>query len=123
MLMLFMIVPIPGRSATTTTLTENGKIDLLIQFVEKSGFAFERNGKEYSSKDAAKHLRDKRQNAGNRIKTAREFIEYVASKSSMSGKEYRIRNETGKMVPVKPWLEAELARLEGKTAAPKQKLR
>ena len=47
-----------------------------------------------------------------RIKTARYFIENIASKSSMSSKEYAIRRKDGTQMASNDWLLAELKRFE-----------
>jgi hypothetical protein len=52
---------------------------------------FIRNGKEYSSKKAAGHLRMKWKKAGRRVKTIEDFIELCGSRSSISGKLYKMR--------------------------------
>jgi hypothetical protein len=52
---------------------------------------FLRNGGEYDAKKAADHLRLKLKMAGDRIKTAEDFIRLCGSKSSVSGEAYRMR--------------------------------
>src|SRR5438105_157904 len=88
-------------SGTTdgANMTENQKIESLISSVENLKDAkFIRNGKEYDSKAAADHMRNKWRYARGRIKTARDFIQLVASKSSESGQPYMIRFKDGKEV-------------------------
>jgi len=76
---------------------EKKKIEYLISSVEKLKDAkFIRNGTEYDGKEAAEHLRMKLQNDGGRVQTADDFIRLCASKSSISGKPYRIRTSDGK---------------------------
>lgn len=92
--------------------TEAQKIEKLIVFVASLPEAtFIRNGEEHKAKDAAAHLRMKREKAGNRIKTAKDFIEKVASKSSFSGKPYQIRWKNGKLQNIEEILIAELERI------------
>ncbi len=92
---------------------EPQKIEALIQAVANlQGAAFIRNGKEYTPKDAADHLRLKWRNAGGRVKTAPDFIRACASASSMSGKPYEIRLKDGRTVLARDWLWTELKRLE-----------
>ena len=96
-------------------LTEEQKIDALIAAVEKLKDArFVRNGTEYDCKAAAEHVRRKRKAAGSKIKTARQFIEQIASKSSRSGEPYKIRFKDGKEKTSGEFLAAELERLAGK---------
>ena len=76
---------------------EKKKIEFLLHEIEQlKGAKFWRNGSSYSPKQAADHLRMKwGSKAGSRVKTVRDFIEGIASKSSMSGKPYEIEFENG----------------------------
>jgi len=99
-------------------LSENEKIEALIASVAaQKGAIFIRNGVEYDAKSAAKHLRSKRRWAGSKIKTAKDFIEKLATGSSQTGKPYTIRLKSGKEMPSAEFLEEELDRLEGKRRA------
>lgn len=95
------------------TLTEDEKIDRLIATVEALEDArFVRNDVEYTAQDAADHLRRKRAAAGGQVRTASEFIEQIASKSSVSGKEYEIRFADGNTIRARDFLFEELADLQ-----------
>lgn len=78
---------------------ERAKIEYLISSVnELKGARFIRNGSEYDTAAASNHLRRKLKAAGNKISTAEQFIEYCASKSSISGEPYTIRMSEGIVV-------------------------
>ncbi len=79
-------------------LTEKEKIESILSALAKSDAIFIRNGTEYSGADAAEHLRSKWNYAGDKIKTATEFIDRLASKSSASGKPYQVRCKDGTVV-------------------------
>ena len=99
--------------ASAAPLTEQQKIDALIHSVEVlPGAHFIRNGSSYDGKAAADHLRTKRNYAGDRIKTAIDFITCCASKSSMSGQPYRIQYANGTAVDAEVYFLAELKRIE-----------
>ena len=99
--------------AFATSLTEEQKIDALVHSIEVlPGAQFIRNGNAYDGKAAAEHLRPKRAYAGDRIKTAGDFITYCASRSSASGKAYQIRFANGETVDAEVFLRAELKRIE-----------
>ena len=84
---------------TATALTEPQKIDRLIARVESlEGATFIRNGSEHTPAEAAQHLRDKRGRAGEKLKTADQFIEQIGSRSSLSGEEYMIKYADGRSV-------------------------
>lgn len=88
---------------------EKKKIDFLISAVENlSGATFVRNGVEHDSKDAAKHLRLKLERAGDRVKTAEDFIKWCASKSYMTKQPYVIKYSDGKMIASETYLRNKL---------------
>jgi hypothetical protein len=93
-------------------LTEAQKIDKLIAYIADTEAKFIRNGNEYSGADAAKHLRMKREKAGKKITTAKQFIDYLASKSSMSGEPYLMKFKNGSTLPVRDILYHQLKKLE-----------
>jgi hypothetical protein len=86
-------------SASTGGLSEQEKIERLIAHVESlAGAVFIRNQSEHTPQQAAEHLRAKLAAAGGRIATAEQFIDEVASKSSLSGETYQIRLPDGSLV-------------------------
>jgi len=62
------------------------------------GVKFIRNGREYNARAASDHLRLKLKFAGSKVKTAEDFIEFCASKSSITGEPYLIRLADGTTV-------------------------
>lgn len=78
---------------------EQQRIDFLLNSVETAkGIKFIRNRSEYDGIAAGKHLRDKLGYAGERVKTAEQFIQYCASESSMTHLKYTVRLADGKTV-------------------------
>ena len=72
------------------------EIEALLGYVgEMDGASFIRSGKRYSAKEAEAHLRMKWGKVKKKIRTADDFITHIASKSYLTGKEYRIRFEDG----------------------------
>ena len=87
------------------TNIEPKKIEFLLHEIEQlKGARFWRNGSSYSPKRAADHLRMKWEKAGSAVKTAEDFIEKIASKSSMSGKAYMIEFDNGTKTETKVFL-------------------
>ena len=106
-----------GSSAAAPPPHEQARIDKLIRHVEtQKGMTFIRNGTEYSCVDAARFLRGKMESMGAEVTTAREFIERIATKSSMSGKPYQVRFNDGRLIPAAQFLGDELKRLEAAPA-------
>ena len=92
---------------------EQTRIDGLIAAVEAlKGGKFLRNGSEYDAATAASHLRMKLSRAGERVKTAEEFIEGIASKSSSTGQAYRIRQQGGQEEDAAAFFRARLTELD-----------
>lgn len=92
---------------------EQSRIERLIHYVEsQKDMKFIRNGSEYSCADAAKFLRGKFESMGAEITTAREFIERIASKSSMSGQPYHVKLSDGRLIPAAQFLFDELKRMD-----------
>lgn len=88
-------------------------IDTLLAAIEASGCEFERNGTRYSAREGGAHLRLKLERAGSRVQTAREFIERIASGSSLSGRPYLVFCPGLPAQRSQDWLAQRLAVLEG----------
>jgi hypothetical protein len=97
-----------ARSAPPATAV--AEINYLLDFIGRSGCKFYRNGSWYDSHRAQSHLRDKYNYlaARDHIKTADDFIEQAATRSSMSGEEYQIQCEAGPALPSNRWLRTAL---------------
>jgi hypothetical protein len=92
---------------------EDARIEALLLAVSReTDIVFIRNGKEYSAKQAAAHLRLKLDHARSRISTAEQFIDTVGSFSSISGSPYLIRKPGEKPRPAKDFLYELLWRTE-----------
>jgi len=104
--LLLCLIPITAHAREAK---QDARIEHLIGGVESlKGAVFIRNGTEYDTKAAGSHLRMKLEKAGDKVKTAEEFIEGIASKSSTSGKPYQIRKPDGTVVDTRPYFYARL---------------
>jgi hypothetical protein len=90
--------------------TVNREIDHLLQYIENSDCIFIRNGRESNAAKAQAHIQNKYVYVKGRVKTAEDFIKYAATKSSMSGKPYKLRCSK-KEIYVADWLYSELRKL------------
>jgi hypothetical protein len=109
-----LLFAIPFANAASAPAGESQKIEALIQDVRNLKDAtFIRNGSSYSSESAAIFLRRKWQANQSAVKTARDFIDKVASFSGTSGKPYLIRFKDGKEIDSREFLHARLKTLEG----------
>src|ERR1051325_404665 len=110
-----LVLAFPARlHGQTATLTEKQKIEGLIKIVGQLKSAkFLRNGWSYSSDTAAYFLRKKWEANDSGIKTARDFIDKVATVSGTSGTPYLVRMKDGRELESRTFLLAELNKLEG----------
>ncbi len=86
------------------------EINHLLQYIESSGCIFIRNGKEYNSVKARAHIQKKYDYINGRINKTEDFIKYAATRSSMSGKLYKVRCN-GRELGNADWLNTELQKL------------
>lgn len=94
-------------------LSQEDRIDALISLIENSeDLVFIRNDDEHTAQEAADHLRRKLDFAGDRVETAEQFIEHIASGSSTTGRPYQIRLPDGETVNSGPFLRELLAKIE-----------
>ena len=98
----------PAMAFSAPSASEDAAVEHLIGFVRASKLEFIRNGVSYPSDAAADHLASKYAIAKDRLTTADEFIDAVASKSSMTGKPYMIVWPDGTQAPSGDWLHEEL---------------
>jgi hypothetical protein len=96
---------------------EDQRIAFLINSVaEMHDATFVRNGSEYDAPHAADHMRLKLRFAGNRVRTAEDFIVCCGTGSSMSGQPYAIKFPDGHIEPSADFLHSKL--LEFKAPEP-----
>jgi len=115
-LIIGLILVPASRSAPP--LNAQTEINYLIGFLGNSGCEFYRNGIWYDSKAAETHLREKYTmlKGSDRIRSSEDFIEQVATKSSLSGQPYQIRCSGGEVLTTNQWLYAVLARFRASGA-------
>jgi hypothetical protein len=113
----YLLAGHPLLRAQDKPLTEKQKIEALIQHVaDMKGAKFVRNDTEHDASTAAKFLRGKWQANEAGVKTAKDFIDKVASVSSTSGKPYVIRFQDGKEVRSGEYLTEVLRKLDQPSA-------
>jgi hypothetical protein len=96
--------------ALAMTPTEEAAIDHLNRYIAQSDCLFARNGSIYGASKAAEHIATKYRAVKSRIDTAEQFIEYAASRSSISGQPYIVQCGVGQALSSADWLGRELAR-------------
>jgi len=113
----FLLLLAAGAADAQTPPAQN-EIDSLISALGDSDCRFERNGKWYGAADAKAHLQRKYDWLHKRglAATPELFIERAASRSSTSGRPYRVRCPGEADQASADWLQAQLRRL--RAAAP-----
>jgi hypothetical protein len=89
------------------------EIKHIIEYIDNSNCTFIRNGKEYNTKEALVHIQNKYEYTKRWIKSAEDFIKYTVTKSSMSGRSYKVRCD-GLEILSAEWLSEELKRFRKK---------
>jgi hypothetical protein len=100
----------------STQSIEEKKIYFLLNTIEASSVTFIRNGKEHTAGEAKKHLENKMNYARRAFWlfgpkadiTVENFITKIASKSSQSDQEYKVRLRNGEMMTTNEWLRKKL---------------
>jgi hypothetical protein len=82
---------------------ENEEIEYLLSHIATSDCVFIRNGKEHQPQKASEHLAMKYSHVKKRIKTADDFIDKIASQSSITRRQYKIGCD-GVQIPARQWL-------------------
>lgn len=103
-----------AASAAPVPPAVRADIDALMVKMDASRCQFERNGSWHSALEARKHLLRKLAYIEKRRETlasAEQFIDVAASKSSFSGKPYRVRCGSAAPVASRDWLNRELKAL------------
>jgi hypothetical protein len=100
----------PHFAAATPDARAEAEIQALLAFVERSPCRFVRSEATYDGKEARAHLARKYDYARWMLSTADQFVQHVASASSVTGEEYRVRCGDQEQ-PARSWLASELARM------------
>jgi hypothetical protein len=85
---LLLLTASPTIASETDT-----EIQYLLETIEESGCTFVRNWSEHPADEARSHMEMKYDYAKDKITQTEQFIKYIATKSSITGKEYTIRCE------------------------------
>jgi hypothetical protein len=85
------------------------EVNHLIEYLRASDCRMIRNGKSYSGRDGARHVQRKYDYYKREISSTEQFVEYAASKSTMSGRLYQVQCPGAPAVSSADWLLEELA--------------
>ena len=84
------------------------EVDHLIEFVSNTPCQIDRNWTKHSGPEALVHIQQKYDYFRDDIKTTEQFIEYSASKSTMTGRDYLLKCKGQSTIKTRDWLLQEL---------------
>ncbi|NOQ63503.1 MAG: hypothetical protein GQ582_03210 [Methyloprofundus sp.] len=94
------------------------EVQHLMNFVKSSACQIVRNGSAHNAADALEHIQKKYDYFKGDISTSEEFIDYSATKSTMTGWYYFVECKGKERVKTKDWLLQELQRYRIKQETP-----
>ncbi|BBU95056.1 DUF5329 family protein [Providencia hangzhouensis] len=103
-LVLFLSVFVTTQALALSPEEKVRTESLLAELGKQQNLTFTRNGTEHSAADAESHLRLKLRKTEKRLKTTEQFIDNVASKSSITGEEYQVKDAQGNVIPANKYL-------------------
>ena len=121
MLRILLIALLALLPSLTVSAGGHDEIEALLDKVAAArGVTFIRNGDEHDARDAASHLRRKLLAARGRIRTPEQLITHLGTRSSLTGRPYRVRFSNGREIDSAVWLHGLLreVRAEAKPGAP-----
>lgn len=112
-LILAVLCGSAAAASAAPSAAEMARIErLLVMLGSRNDIRMVRNGKEHPTEDAVSFLRGKLRYYGDEIKTAEEFIDRMATRSSTTGQLYLVRLPDGRDMPARDFLRIELVRLD-----------
>ena len=116
--LLLLSIPLVLAFSASASSSLDEEVAHLLETVSQSGCSFVRNGAAHAAQDARAHMELKYGRIKRRVKTTEQFIEYVATRSSMTGRRYTMRCE-GSELPTGEWLTSELGQYRASRGEPK----
>lgn len=86
------------------------EVQYLLDFVKNSHCIINRNGTDYPAEKGIDHIQKKYDYFRDDIHSTEDFIEYSATKSTMSGKYYTVTCPDKETIKTRDWLMQELKR-------------
>lgn len=108
-LALFLVLVQSAHSDLPNAVKE--EIAHLFEFVSATPCRYERNGDMHTGPEAAAHMQKKYNYFEEDVATTEDFIRLAATKSTFSGKPYRVHCDGDSPIDSSDWLHQELQRL------------
>ena len=108
LLLVVMMVTLTGTAQAEVPPDQQAEVAHLLQFVKNSPCRVNRNGSLHQGAEATAHIQKKYDYFSKKVKTTEDFIEYSASKSTLSKKDYTVLCDGQEPIRTKDWLLQEL---------------
>jgi len=95
-------------AAADVPAEQEPEVDHLLNYVRTSPCQFQRNGEIHDGIAAESHIRNKYDFFRSKIETTEQFIEWSATKSTISGRYYRVKCTEAEWMETRDWLLKEL---------------
>jgi hypothetical protein len=115
--LLMTVLFLPAISAADVPKHQQAEVEHLLTFIMQSQCEIVRNGIPHNAESAIKHIKAKYDYYRDDIKTTEDFIQYSATKSTLSGKYYLVTCEGSQPVKTQDWLLSELNKARNKIAS------
>ena len=110
----FMLSTLSSACMADVPADKRQEVTHLLEFVKTSNCIVNRNGDDHKGKDAVKHISKKYKYYRDDIKTSEDFIRLSATKSTMSGKMYKVKCLGKPEQTTQDWLLGELKAFRAK---------
>lgn len=101
---------LPGESRADVPEAQKAEVQHLLDYLKNSGCRMDRNGSIHDADEAIKHIVRKYDYYRDDIKTTEDFIDRSASRSTFSGRAYKVLCPGQEARPTADWLKEELER-------------
>jgi hypothetical protein len=113
-LIIFLILSSIQMVSADVPPEQKPEVEHLLEYVHQSDCLMVRNGSEHIGEKAVSHIQKKYDYFRDDINSTETFIEYSATKSTMSGKYYTIRCPGKEEIRTQDWLLEELVAFRSK---------
>jgi len=106
----WLLLAVAAWAHADVPASQRAEVRHLLEFVAASDCVLVRNGSRHDASEAVAHIRKKYDYFRDEIHNTEEFIAYAASRSTLSGRAYRVECPGRPVIDSAQWLLRELAR-------------
>ena len=113
-ILLLLYVLVTNTTYADVSVNQVKEVNHLLAYVKNSGCIINRNGSDHLAEEGVSHIEMKYDYFRDDISSTEDFIEYSATKSTMSGKFYTVTCPGKKTIKTQDWLLTELKKYRSK---------